>query len=80
VAFVEGSVGSVDRTRAVELFTSACDADDAPGCFQLSNMRRRGLGLRRDRTKAAELLERACSLGMTEACTEGSPVDDAAAK
>ena len=69
VALIEGSVGKVDLKRAARLFTKACNDDEyATACFQLSGANRRGLGVRRDRHKAQELLQRACDLGMAEAC------------
>ncbi len=81
VALLDGSVGKVDAKRAVKLLTGACDDDYAQACSQLSDLTRRGVGVRRrDRTQALVLLQKACRLGSEEACERsgltGEDADD----
>ncbi|MFZ5442469.1 MAG: tetratricopeptide repeat protein [Myxococcota bacterium] len=54
--------------RAVELFTKACDGNDALGCANLASFTWDGEGVPRDPKKAAALSEKACNAGDAFSC------------
>ena len=57
-----------DPKKAVALFDKGCTAGEASGCVNLAVMYRDGLGVAADQTKAIELVERACKLGLADVC------------
>jgi TPR repeat protein len=60
-ALLQKGVGvAADPTRAVALFTKACDGNDEIACYVLSRSLRERIGAPKDGTRAQELRERAC--------------------
>jgi TPR repeat protein len=53
---------------AAELYRRACDSGNLGGCAQLAGAYYRGVGVRRNPTRAFELLEQTCSRGGRVAC------------
>jgi TPR repeat protein len=51
-----------------EFFSRACQLKEALGCENLAELYVRGKGVPMDKSKAEELLRRACQLGSQEAC------------
>jgi len=60
--------GSVDEGLA--LFLRACDLGHGPTCFEMSAVYKGGMGVDEDPAKVAELLDKACTLQVPEACYE----------
>jgi TPR repeat protein len=56
--------------KAKELFSKACDAKDAEGCFNLGNMYDNGEGVKRNysKSKAVSLYKRACDDKYIQSC------------
>ena len=54
--------------RAIELFTKACDGNDALGCSNLATFTWDGEGVPRDPKKAAQYAEKACTAQDAFAC------------
>jgi hypothetical protein len=52
-----------DYSKAVELFTKACDGGEAKACFWLGIMCEKGKGVQQDITKALELYAKAYEMG-----------------
>jgi TPR repeat protein len=74
VMYLRGEGGDVDNEQAAQMFTKACDKDDATGCLNLARIKRNGtLHGNINLADAAELYHRACQAGNKEACDELDP-------
>ncbi len=77
VVLREGKGSLPDRTP-LALYKRACTQGWADGCHNVAMLYQRGDGTARDEARAREYLERACELGLTQACRElDNPRDDA---
>jgi TPR repeat protein len=66
-----------DHARALELFTRACDGDEAIGCANLAHAHQEGHGVAKNAEQAAAFSAKACKLGRTESCEKaGQPSPD----
>jgi len=70
-----GVDGAPDPARATELYRlaaegylAACQRDDGLACAQLAQLYRNGRGVVHSGSEAAELEQRACSLGVMRLC------------
>ena len=45
-----------------------CNKGDASACFELGSIYSRGIGIKRDRKKAKEILMKSCKLGLQKSC------------
>ena len=50
------------------MFERVCTGDKVQGCVNVALMYQRGQGVPKDEAKAKQLLERACSGGVANAC------------
>ncbi|WP_334082433.1 tetratricopeptide repeat protein, partial [Helicobacter typhlonius] len=58
-----------DYTKAVELYTQACNMDNRVGCYNLGLLYDEGYkGVRQDYFKARELYAKSCDMGNGSAC------------
>ncbi|MXP46517.1 hypothetical protein GRI43_03790 [Altererythrobacter luteolus] len=57
-----------DLREATQLWRSACEEDNATGCYHLGVVYRDGEGVKRSNARASELFEKACDLGSGKAC------------
>ena len=65
--FYERGLGTkLDLPQAVSMYKSGCDGNDGASCFNLALTRRQASS---NDSTIGPLLERACSLGLAEACT-----------
>jgi TPR repeat protein len=55
-------------TRALDLWTEACDGADPMACVELGRLYASGRGVRADRDHALALYKKACEVGMTMGC------------
>ncbi len=57
-----------DETKALELFTKACDGSHAKACYELGKSYLAGRGAQQDNVKARKLFNKACDAGSNGAC------------
>ena len=57
-----------DFTRAVDLYTKACNAKDGEACYELGVLYDEGDHVAFDATRSADFFRRACTLGFARAC------------
>jgi hypothetical protein len=63
-----GEGGPADHAAAALWLQKAADAQDGPSCVYLAQLYHKGDGVSRDEQKSVALLEKACSLGVPQAC------------
>jgi TPR repeat protein len=68
VMYSEGTGISIDRERAVKLFTQACNGNNLAACNNLGFALLEGIGVERQAARAAEMFQKACDGGYKLAC------------
>ena len=68
LAFATGKGEARDETRAMTLYTCACEDGNALGCKMLGMAYQEGHGVAASAEHAASLFQKACELGDQEAC------------
>jgi len=66
--YMRGFGRPVDRARAIELYTSACEGGSSEGCWFLGRTHHFGAGVPVDRQKAFAARLKACHFGSATAC------------
>ena len=56
------------RREAATHYQKACDCDEPRGCDAVANLVARGAGVTKEASRAKDLRERACKLGLTQDC------------
>ncbi|MDA3047490.1 tetratricopeptide repeat protein [Campylobacter sp. JMF_08 NE1] len=66
----DNGLGGLERDifKAKDLYTKACDGDNATACYNLAILYSKGEGVRQDKFKAKELYEKACDKNEYDAC------------
>jgi len=57
-----------DYTKALELYTTSCNADDPIGCVNLGVMYENGYAVVKNKEKALVLYKKGCTEGDQEGC------------
>jgi hypothetical protein len=58
------------------LLTRVCDRGNARACFDLGRLYRAGEGVKASSTRAVDLFDKACKLGLDEGCHAASRSGD----
>ena len=67
----QGEGVPVDPARAMDNYAKGCDGGNAPSCLGAAVLYRRGIGVTPNEIAAGQLIERACQLGLRDACPDG---------
>lgn len=69
IKYQTGDGVAVDKVRAAQLYTKACDSGNAAGCNNLGLMFSKGDGIGQSKAYAATLFSKACTGGIAKSCS-----------